>query len=87
MANIKSQVKRARTNEVRRMRNVSKKSAMKTAIKQVELAISSGNKEAALLALPTTYKALDMAVKSGIVHDNYAARQKSRLTLKVNAIA
>lgn len=87
MANIKSQIKRSRTNEVRRMRNVAKKSAMKTAVKAVETAVTAGDKAAATAALATAYKKLDSAVKHGILHTNSAARQKSRLTTKVNKLA
>lgn len=87
MANIKSQIKRSRTNEVRRMRNVAKKSAMKTAIKAVESAIIAGDKATATAALATAYKKLDSSVKHGILHANSAARQKSRLTTSVNKMA
>lgn len=87
MANIKSQIKRSRTNEVRRMRNVAKKSAMKTAIKTVETAVVAGDKAAATSALSAAFKKLDSAVKHGILHANSAARQKSRLSLKVNNMA
>lgn len=87
MANIKSQIKRSRTNEVRRMRNIAKKSAMKTAVKAVETAVAANDKATATTALAAAYTKLDSAVKHGIIHANAAARQKSRLSLKVNTLA
>ena len=81
MPNIKSQVKRVKTNEKRRQFNASYKASMRTAIKNVEVAIENKNVEAAKEAYNTANKKLDKAVAKGICHKNFAARQKSRLTV------
>lgn len=86
MPNIKSQVKRVKTNEKRRQFNASYKASMRTAIKNVEVAIETKNVEAAKEAYNTANKKLDKAVAKGICHKNFAARQKSRLSKKINAL-
>ena len=86
MPNIKSQVKRVKTNEKRRQFNASYKASMRTAIKNVEVAIENKNVEAAKEAYNTANKKLDKAVAKGICHKNFAARQKSRLSKAVNAL-
>ena len=86
MPNIKSQVKRVKTNEKRRQFNASYKASMRTAIKNVEVAIENKNVEAAKEAYNTANKKLDKAVAKGICHKNFAARQKSRLSKKINAL-
>jgi len=77
MANIKSQEKRNRQNEVRRQRNKSIKSDLKTAGKKVETASAAGE------ATDETYKAaqkkIDKAAQKGVLHPRTAARKKSRL--------
>ena len=84
--NIKSQVKRVKTNEKRRQFNASYKASMRTAIKNVEVAIENKNVEAAKEAYNTANKKLDKAVAKGICHKNFAARQKSRLSKKINGL-
>ena len=79
MPNIKSQVKR-------RQFNASFKASMRTAIKAVEVAVENKNIEAAKEAYNTANKKLDKAVAKGICHKNFAARQKSRLSKKINAL-
>jgi len=86
MANIKSQEKRILTNEKKRLANASYKSSLKTAIKQVEIAVANNDKEAAQIALNFAFKKLDKAESKGIKHKNYAARQKSHLAKKVNSL-
>ena len=86
MPNIKSQVKRVKTNEKRRQSNASYKASMRTAIKNVEVAIENKNVEAAKEAYNTANKKLDKAVAKGICHKNFAARQKSRLSKKINGL-
>ncbi len=86
MPNIKSQIKRVKTNEKRRQFNASYKASMRTAIKNVEVAIETKNVEAAKEAYNTANKKLDKAVAKGICHKNFAARQKSRLSEKINAL-
>ena len=86
MPNIKSHVKRVKTNEKRRQFNASYKASMRTAIKNVEVAIENKNVEAAKEAYNTANKKLDKAVAKGICHKNFAARQKSRLSKKINGL-
>ena len=86
MPNIKSQVKRVKTNEKRRQFNASYKASMRTAIKNVEVAIENKNVEAAKEAYNTANKKLDKAVAKGICHKNFAARQKSRLSKNINGL-
>ena len=86
MANIKSQKKRIITNEKRRQANVSVRTSMRTAIKAVEAAIAEKDHAAAVEAYNVANKRLDKAVSKGIVHKNFAARNKSRLSKKINEL-
>lgn len=86
MANIKQQKKRNLTNEKKRAYYASYKSAMKTAIVNVEKHVEDNNLQDAELALNTANKRLDKAVAKGIIHKNKAARYKSRLSLLINSI-
>ena len=86
MPNIKSQVKRVKTNEKRRQFNASFKASLRTAIKNVEAAVVNKDAGAATEAYNTANKLLDKAVSKGICHKNYAARQKSRLSKKINGL-
>ncbi len=83
MANIKSQIKRNRTNERARQRNVAVKSALKTAVRRVRTAATAGDAEAAAAALATASKALDKAASKGVIHKNQAANRKSGLAKQV----
>lgn len=80
MANIKSAMKRAKTNEISRLRNKMVKTNLKTSVKKFDLAVAEGNVEAAQAALRLTTKKIDMAVTKGILHKNTAARKKSTLS-------
>ncbi len=84
MANIKSQVKRIRTNERRRLRNQSVKSALRTAIRQFREAVAAGDKEKAGLTLVEASRKLDKAAGKGVIHRNQAANKKSAMTLAAN---
>ena len=86
MANIKSQIKRTRTNEEARARNASKKSELRTAIKKVEALAEAGKKEEAVLALKEAIALLDQAAQGGYVSENSAKRKKSHLQKVVNAL-
>ena len=86
MANIKSQLKRIKTNEKARQRNVAVKSALKTAVRRVRTAASAGDAEAAAAALATASKALDKAASKGVIHKNQAANRKSGLAKQVAGI-
>ena len=83
MANIKSQMKRIKTNEKARQRNVAVKSALKTAVRRVRTAVASGDAAAAATALQSAGKALDKAASKGVIHKNQAANRKSGLAKQV----
>lgn len=82
-----SAMKRARQAEKRNLRNTAVRSAVKTIIKKVESAISSGNKEDAGKTLIDVIRTLDKAASKGVIHRNTASRKISRLTRKVNALS
>ncbi len=84
MPNIKSAKKRVITSRKKAENNTVVTSSMRTAIKKCEKAIVSKDKEAATTTLNTAIKRVDKAASSGLVHKNKAAREKSRLTKKVN---
>ncbi|MEE2523343.1 30S ribosomal protein S20 [Pseudarthrobacter sp. J75] len=86
MANIKSQKKRILTNEKARLRNNAVKSELKTAIRAVNTAVESTDKDAATAALVTASRKLDKAVSKGVLHKNNAANRKSAISKKVNAL-
>ena len=87
MANHKSAAKKAHHDARARLRNRSNRSAMKTAIKRFLGVVSTGDKTAASIILPTTLGVVDRACRKGVLHKNAANRYKSRLTLKVNTLA
>ncbi|MGW0160537.1 30S ribosomal protein S20 [Mycobacterium sp. NPDC003323] len=86
MANIKSQEKRIKTNERRRLRNQSVKSSLRTAIRGLREAIDSGDKDKAGVLLVATNRQLDKAASKGVIHKNQAANKKSALSLAVNKL-
>ncbi|MEK8228572.1 30S ribosomal protein S20 [Oerskovia sp. M15] len=86
MANIKSQIKRIKTNEKARLRNKAVKSELRTNIRRVREAVATGDKEAAASALVLASKKLDKAVSKGVIHENQAANRKSALSKAVNAL-
>ena len=79
MANIKSQIKRNRTNEQARLRNKSVKSALRTAVRKFREAADSGDAATAGAALRTAARQLDKAASKGVVHRNQAANRKSAM--------
>ncbi|WP_346622621.1 30S ribosomal protein S20 [Blastococcus montanus] len=83
MANIKSQMKRIKTNEKARQRNVAVKSALKTAVRRVRTAAESGDAAAASAAYQAAAKQLDKAASKGVIHKNQAANRKSGLAKQV----
>ncbi len=83
MANIKSQIKRIKTNEKARQRNVAVKSALKTAVRRFRTAADSGDAAAATTALQTASKALDKAASKGVIHKNQAANRKSGMAKRL----
>ncbi len=84
MANSKSAEKRIRTAERKRLRNRPYRSSARTLVKKAELAINSGDSEAAAAAVLTATRTLDRVASKGIIHPNNAARRKSRLLKKFN---
>lgn len=82
MANIKSQIKRIRTNRARELKNMSVESAIKTYITKFNRAIETQDKEAAEKLLKQTVISIDKAVSDGIVHRNNAANKKSSMMKK-----
>ena len=78
--------KRARQSVKRNLRNRSVESGVKTVIKKVETAVTSGNRDDAGKALLQAVRALNKAASKGVVHKNTASRNISRLTKKVNAV-
>lgn len=87
MANIKSAKKRILVTKTRNERNKAIKSAVKTAIKKVDVAVAAKDKEAAAAALLNATSAIDKATKKGVYHKNTASRKVSRLAKAVNSIA
>ena len=81
MANLKSQIKRNRQNEVKRLRNRSVRSEMRGRIKNAKSAIELGDGTEETAA---AIKNIDKAASKGIIHANKAARQKSRLQKQLN---
>ena len=84
MANIKSQIKRNKQNEVRRERNKAVRSELKTRIKNAILESEGGVQDEATLKL--AIKRLDKAAAKGVIHKNQAARRKSRLVQRVRTL-
>ncbi len=87
MANTPQSKKRARQNEARFAINKMRRSRIRTFLRKVEEAISSGNKEVAATALREAQPELMRGVTKGVVHKNTAARKMSRLSARVKAIA
>ena len=78
MANIKSQIKRNRTNEKARMRNKAVKSSLKTAVRKFREAAEAGSADAVALGRDAN-RALDKAASKGVIHANQAANRKSAI--------
>ncbi|MFE4591601.1 30S ribosomal protein S20 [Streptomyces laurentii] len=86
MANIKSQIKRNKTNEKARLRNKAVKSSLKTAIRKAREAVAAGDLEKATVAARAAARQLDKAVSKGVIHKNSAANKKSALASKVSSL-
>lgn len=82
MANIKSQIKRIKTNEKRTERNKAVKSELRTGVRKFREAAASGDKDAAAEALKAASRKLDKAVSKGVIHANQAANKKSAMAKK-----
>jgi len=86
LPNIKASIKSMRVDAKRRARNIFEKTRMKKAQKLVLAAVAAGDAAEAQKLLPAAHKAIDQAAANNTIHKNAAARKKSKLTLKVNAI-
>jgi small subunit ribosomal protein S20 len=87
LAHHASAQKQQRQSLKKRARNRKNTSQLKTQIKKLRSALTAGDASAAKDLLPATVGQIDKAVKKGIVHDNAAARYKSRLSKRVNALS
>ena len=87
MAHHPSALKAMRQSLKRRDRNRRNVSKLKTQIKKLRAAIARGDVEAARKMLDETVSEIDRAARQGVVHDNAAARYKSRLARHINALA
>jgi small subunit ribosomal protein S20 len=79
VANIKSQIKRNRTNEAARQRNTAVKSSLKTAVRKFREAADAGDAAAAETAAREACRALDKAASKGVIHKHPAANRKSAI--------
>ncbi len=86
MPNIKSAIKRVNVIEKKTLRNNMIKSAYKTSIRRFEEALATGNKEEATKLFSEATKKIDQACTKGVIVKNTAARKKSNLAKKLNAI-
>jgi small subunit ribosomal protein S20 len=86
LANNKQSKKRILINETKRLRNRPYRSAARTYVKKAEVAIRSGDQNAAAAAVGDALSMLDRVASKGIIHQNNAARRKSRLMRKYNGI-
>ena len=87
MANIKSQIKRNKTNEKAHERNKAVKSELKTLVRQTREAVVAGDKAAAEKALKKASVKLDKAVSKGVVHKNQAANRKSAIAKRISSLS
>ena len=86
MANTASARKRIRQIERRTERNKSRMSRMRTFTKKVEMAVASGDKDAATVALREAQPEMQRAVGKGVVHKNTISRKISRLSARVKSL-
>jgi small subunit ribosomal protein S20 len=87
VANIKSQIKRVKTNEKARQRNKSVRSSVRTAIRRFREAVEAGDTERAVELERAATKALDKAASKGVIHKNQAANRKSAIAKRAATLA
>jgi small subunit ribosomal protein S20 len=87
VANIKSQIKRNRQNEKRRLRNKSVKSSLKTAIRKFNEASQTGEVATATELMRAASRQLDKAVSKGVIHRNQAANRKSAIAKRLQSLS
>jgi small subunit ribosomal protein S20 len=85
VANIKSQIKRNKQNEKRRLRNKAVRSELRTRVKS-SLTVAPAGGDESVEALRQAVKRIDKAAAAGVIHKNQAARRKSRLVKRVAAL-
>ncbi|MBL7224974.1 MAG: 30S ribosomal protein S20 [Desulfobacteraceae bacterium] len=86
MANHKSALKRARQNEVKRIRNKGYKTRVKKAVKEVRTALSDDSVDQAKKSFVKTVSIIQKAASKGVIHRNQASRKISRLATQINQL-
>jgi small subunit ribosomal protein S20 len=86
VANIKSQIKRNKTNDKARERNKAVKSELRTEVRRAREAVAAGDKAAAEKALVRAGRKLDKAASKGVIHANQAANRKSAIAKQVASL-
>ena len=86
MANIKSQKKRNKTNEIARQRNKAVKAELRTHVRAFRTAVADGNNEKAVALAQVANRSLDRAVSKGVIHSNQAANRKSAISSTTAAL-
>ena len=87
MPNIKSSKKDVISSQIAYEKNKAEKSALKTAVKKFEAALTEGDRAGAEAAYKQAVKKVDHAAGKGLLHKNTAARKKSSMTLRLNKLA
>ena len=87
LPNIKSSERSVKTDAERRARNFAVKSTIRTVSRKVVESVAAGNSDEAQALMVKASRTIDKAAAKGVVHKNSAARRKSRLALKLNALA
>ncbi|MGH3729949.1 MAG: 30S ribosomal protein S20 [Micromonosporaceae bacterium] len=87
MANIKSQIKRNRQNEKRRLRNKSVKTSLKSAVRKFRETVTAGDVEQAGVLMREASRQLDKAASKGVIHKNQAANRKSAIAQQLATIS
>ena len=87
MANHKSALKRARQNEVKRVRNKGYKTRVKKAVKEVRTALADDSVDQAKKSLVKTVSIIQKAASKGVIHRNQASRKISRLATQINQLS
>ena len=87
MANIKSQIKRNRQNEARRLRNKADRTTLKSAQKRFRVAAEAGDADSARAAFDDASRTLDKAASKGLVHRNFAANHKAKMARRLAALS
>jgi small subunit ribosomal protein S20 len=87
MANHKSAIKRVRQTERKNAVNSNNRARLRTELKKLRTIIAQGNATEAKTLLPQTVSLIDKSIQKGVLHQNAAARYKSRLTASVNKLS